>query len=542
MEFILTVLRFLWTLFLVLMVFNLLIVVHEWGHFLAARWRGLKVDRFQVWFGKPLWKKEVNGVQYGLGSIPFGGFVALPQMAPMESIEGKNLDGDESSKDGAEADAETDAEAEKEEVKEPLPPITALDKIIVAFAGPLFSFGLAVVFAVLVWMVGKPGSEYENSQAVGYVAPGSPASEAGIRIDDKILSVDGQAVERIHGMSESVQWYVISRAADEMEFVIDRDGDEMTIPVIVPKAKDRRAAELEEAKASGDEVIEKPWWKNLLALVFDRPEISNSGIAGKETPTVKSTLKHSPANLAGLVKGDMILSANGVPMTNRVALAAYITKTEGAPIDLEVRHRSGETVTVKLDPRVPEVLPTDPDLREAYNRPIVGIIWDDWGLGTISHPSPYDQIVGSVRMMKNTLGAIGNPNSEVKVTHLSSAVGIMDLYYRLFEHPDGWKMVMWFSVVLNINLAILNLLPFPVLDGGHIVMATLEGARGKPLGKRFLEVIQTFFVFLLFGLMLVLVLKDVGAIFNRTANSTSVEAKFLPLDENGQPIQPEKAE
>ena len=64
-------------LFLVIMLFNLVIVVHEWGHFLAARWRGLKIDKFQIWFGKPIWKKTINGVQYGLGTIPFGGFVAL---------------------------------------------------------------------------------------------------------------------------------------------------------------------------------------------------------------------------------------------------------------------------------------------------------------------------------------------------------------------------------------------------------------------------------------------------------------------------------
>src|SRR5947207_9669842 len=73
----------------VLALFNLLIVVHEVGHFLAARWRGLYIEKFGVWFGKPLWKKKINGVQYSLGSLSFGGFVALPQLAPMDIIEGK---------------------------------------------------------------------------------------------------------------------------------------------------------------------------------------------------------------------------------------------------------------------------------------------------------------------------------------------------------------------------------------------------------------------------------------------------------------------
>ena len=73
----------------VLLLFNLLIFVHELGHFLAARWRGLYIEGFGVWFGKPLWKKTINGVQYSLGSLPFGGFVKLPQLAPMDMIEGK---------------------------------------------------------------------------------------------------------------------------------------------------------------------------------------------------------------------------------------------------------------------------------------------------------------------------------------------------------------------------------------------------------------------------------------------------------------------
>src|SRR6266566_2400257 len=120
----------------VLLLFNLLIFVHELGHFLAARWRGLRIDRFAIWFGKPIWKTEIAGVEYALGSIPAGGYVALPQMATMEAIEGKSESSDK-----------------------PLPPISALDKIIVAFAGPLFSFLLALAFAVVVMVVGRPVSD-----------------------------------------------------------------------------------------------------------------------------------------------------------------------------------------------------------------------------------------------------------------------------------------------------------------------------------------------------------------------------------------------
>src|SRR5438477_4511709 len=155
----------------VLLLFNLLIFVHELGHFLAASWRGLKIDRFAIWFGKPIWKAKINGVEYALGSIPAGGYVSLPQMATMEAIEGKS-----------------------ESSEQPLPPISARDKIIVAFAGPLFSFLLALAFAVVVMIVGRPVSEAETTTVVGYVEKDGPAEKAGIRAGDRILEVDGRPV------------------------------------------------------------------------------------------------------------------------------------------------------------------------------------------------------------------------------------------------------------------------------------------------------------------------------------------------------------
>ena len=121
-------------------IFNLMIIVHELGHFLAARWRGLVIEKFGIWFGKPLWKKKINGVEYSLGSIPAGGFVALPQLAPMEVMEGK---------------IETPRDSSR-----PSPPWTRSSS---PSPGRSSSFLLAVVFAIIVWMVGRPVSEAEST-------------------------------------------------------------------------------------------------------------------------------------------------------------------------------------------------------------------------------------------------------------------------------------------------------------------------------------------------------------------------------------------
>src|SRR5215467_11088939 len=198
-------LKFIFVFVEVLLLFNLLIFVHELGHFLAARWRGLKIDRFAIWFGKPIWKTKINGVEYALGTIPAGGYVSLPQMATMEAIEGKSTSS-----------------------SQPLPPISALDKTIVAFAGPLFSFLLALAFAVVVMIVGRPVSDSEKTTVIGYVAKGGPADEAGLRPGDKILKVDGKPVSKFSGMGDSVMWRIVRSEHDVIPVMVERGGQIFT--------------------------------------------------------------------------------------------------------------------------------------------------------------------------------------------------------------------------------------------------------------------------------------------------------------------------
>ena len=437
-------------LFEVLVLFNLLIVVHELGHFLAARWRGLYIEKFGVWFGKPLWKKTINGVQYSLGSLPFGGFVALPQLAPMDIIEGK---------------ADLD--------RARLPKISALDKIIVAFAGPLFSLLLALFFAGVVWVVGHPVGEADSTTTIGYVMPDSPAHKVGLQPGDKILEVDGKPVRRFLGMNDSVSWNVVRSEGDKIAVKFERNGKVQTVWVEPYKAETRG-------------------WR--------RKSVRQLLIYPAETPLIDTVEPNTPAAAAGLRNGDAIRGFDQTPIYNPIALLEYISKHPEDQIVLHVE-RDGKRIDV---PVKPTFLKTDGEMK-----PRIGIRWDTTGKISISHPNPIEQVYNSVTSTLNTIGAVASPKSDVKLQHLSGPVGIGRIYYLLFQSERGWQLALWFSVILNVNLAILNMLPIPVLDGGHIVLAIIESLRRKPVSMRVLEVVQTSCAVLIIGYMLYITFFDV---------------------------------
>ncbi|MEO8045567.1 MAG: RIP metalloprotease RseP [Spartobacteria bacterium] len=444
-------LRIIFILLEVIVLFNLLIVVHELGHFLAARWRGLVIEKFGVWFGKPLWKKTYNGVEYSLGSIPLGGFVALPQLAPMDIIEG-----------------ETDADRAK------LPQISVPDKIIVAVAGPLFSMLLALVFATLVWAVGHPVGEADMTTVIGYVEPGSPGEKAGLKAGDKILEVDGKRVTRFSGMSDSVTWNVIRSEGEMIPFVVDRGGQRISVsvtPFIAP--------------TSG-------WRRKSVRQVLIYP-------ASK--PIIDEVEADSPAAKAGLQPGDVIQGFNGQPMYNAVALADFIRQHPKDKLKLDVQ---------RGDRRFATALTPVPLMTKGKMVPRIGIAWDTTGKLTIAHPNPIEQVYDSVTSTLNTIEAVASPKSDVKLQHLSGPVGIVRIYYLLFESDRGWQLALWFSVILNVNLAILNMLPIPVLDGGHIVLALVEAVRRKPVNIRVLEIVQTGCAVLIIGYIAYVSFFDVG--------------------------------
>jgi len=525
------ILKFLGILFEVVLIFNLLIIVHELGHFLAAKWRGLYIEGFGIWFGKPIWKKKIGGVTYSLGCIPAGGFVKLPQLAPMEALEG-------------------DTEIPKDQLK----PISALDKIIVAFAGPLFSFLLAVVFAFLVYQIGRPMGESESSVYIGALDPGSPAEKAGLKAGDKIVEIDGEKVSRFMGQSDdAILWRVVRSEGETIKVLVERDGKQIEPFQVKPHIPSTNLWERRGTRQIGLTPSLTPLvWKvkpdgigaesglqkgDFISQINGERVFSLSGIwdfaqahPGQEyTLTVErkgenvslpfkprrlicaEPMKDGPADKAGLKEGDQIISVDGHPFVSASALIGYIRGKGTEAMEL-VLERGGKA----LDP-----IRVTPALNADSRAPMIGLAFDEqaglefnpYGRGEPRHQPVAEQIKLSVGAIVNTLGAVTSRKSDVSVQHMGGPLMMMRIYYMLFEQPEGWKLALWFSVLLNVNLALLNMLPLPVLDGGHITLAIIEAVRRKPVNVKLLEWVQTACAMLIIGFMLFVTFFDVQDLF-----------------------------
>jgi len=546
----------------VVLLFNLLIVVHELGHFFAAKWRGLVIEGFGIWFGKPLWQKKIGGVTYSLGCIPAGGFVKLPQL--MDSA----------------------IEGDSEYAGQELPRLKPLDKIIVAFAGPLFSFGLACVFAVLVWMVGRPVSEGERTTRIGYVAPGMPADLAGVKAGDLIQKIDGYPITRWGGQSEgSVMWRIAGGEEPKVKLEILR-GTEVKTVEITPEVEKTRwyqrrglrhigVAGMSRpmvAKIAPGSAAEKAGFKlnDVLTRVGGEPILDDSTIsiwakahpglpipitvergakqADGTIPTVDLTfeprgfvvstiLPDSPAARAGLLAKDRVLAVDDQTVSFGESFTNYIWAHDGQPVAITVE-RGAEKKTLTVTPEIPLEGGGDkpkPSIGIVFDRGD-GLVFDARGKMDPINPTPVEQIAEATGMIVETLKKLSpTSNSGIGVGHMGGPVMMMRVYYLLFESPEGWRLVLWFSVVINVNLAIMNMLPIPPLDGSHITLALIEIIRRRPPGERtqkMVEYIQIGGTMLVIGFMLFVTVFDVQDVFGGKKGPTM---RFKPRPPAVQP-------
>ena len=441
----------LWSVFLIILFFGGSIFVHELGHFLTARRRGVHVERFSIGFGPKIfaWHGK-DGVEYRISWLPLGGYVALPQLADMGAIEG------ESKVDFAR-----------------LPPISYGTKMLVFAAGAGFNVLFAFLLACVVWWVGQPTSADLNTTEIGAVlatislpdhtSVPSPAFEAGFRPGDIIRAIDGHTVTNWPDLQQTL-FAGGGRSADgrpKAVFTVDRGGQTLELTVY--------------PRLSGDE------------------RMRHIGIAPAEELVIGTVAPALLGHRIGLKPGDRIVAYDSIPLVSRDDFLEHLGKNRARAIRLEVL-RGAERVALELPPR-----PDRPDTADLGIRRQTGFM--------LTYPDPIAQIQENTVMTFRLLAGLVNPQSDLSVSKLSGPVGIIRIFNATAQ--SDIRLVLWFTILINVNLAIFNLLPIPVLDGGHMLFATIERLRSRALPADFIMTTQSVFMVLLFSLILYVSIFDV---------------------------------
>jgi regulator of sigma E protease len=419
-----------------LFVLGVLVFVHELGHFLVARWYGVRVLTFSLGFGPKLLKYRRGDTEYCVSVIPLGGYVKLA---------GETVD-----------DRRTGAPDE----------FLSKSKWVrfqVYLAGPVMNillafFVLAGVLAqgadVPIWMDAPP--------VIGTVDEDTPAAQAGLRPGDRIVSVNGRETPTW----DSLNYEVLPKAGRELTLVIDRQGERQQIRVV--------------------------------PIAEGQYEMGRLGILPLHRPQITTVTPDEPAARAGFRRGDVILAVDGTTLTQPEIIKhiqshaeqpiVFSIERDGAPMDIRVvpmRHgdigRIGAiirgTETRRVDPTVLEAL----TLSAKQNLETAGQI-GRMLQGLVTRDVPVRQLMGPV--------AIAN---------LSGAAG-----------QEGWNVLFELMALISLNLALLNLMPIPVLDGGQIMILAVEGIARRDLSVKVKERILLAGAALIVMLMVTVIYNDIA--------------------------------
>lgn len=422
------------TLILTIVVLAVLVFVHELGHFLAAKWAGIAVPRFSIGLGPRVVGVQVGETDYCLSAVPFGGYVKMAGMEgeeAFESIEGGPADDEE-----AELERSVPPERRFESKSRPW-------RLLVLSAGVLMNFALGwVIYTSLAWNNGIPTVDGTAVAAVDSAALAQYPGLAALTGGGQIVSVDGREVEN---------WYEVTEA--------------------IAGGEGRLAFTLE-----GGETVE--------VAVEDGEREALAGVIQPLVPPVIAEVEEgSPADRAGLQSGDRIVSIDGVETSSFSDISEIVRNRPDQLVPVAVVRGDGEEQAVSLTVRIGT---------EKAPRPSDGKFVDTGylGVGTAVgriELGPMESIVAGTRasIRAGTLildGLYQIVTGGVSMRSLGGPVAIGQLTGH-FARQGTSSLLAWVAL-FSINLAILNLLPIPVLDGGHIFFLGIEAVRGRPLSSR----------------------------------------------------------
>lgn len=514
--------------------FGFCIFIHELGHFIAAKIRGLHIIAFSLGFRK-FWSKKINGVEYRLGYLPFGGYVELPQIDSTGTPEDEN--------------------------GKPLPEASPVDRIVTAVAGPLFNILFGLALGCLVWVFGVPQDSPKMSTiTVSEISEAGPEYQAGLRKGDKIVKLNGDTFYESWGdfakdimlTIGKVDLEISSPEKKNVTYVprpdspyapTDLKREKIAYPYFTPlipftmfPQKGSIAAKAGIKKGDillavdGKQITTFMDFQNLLDANDGKPvelkirrgdtTLTIAGIKpepmeelNKDLPfligiqwdatrkntdiEVYSLMPGYPAEAAGLRKGDLLKKANGIPLANRDQLT-QITR-QGKEVKLEVE-RAGKLLNIVLTPK-----------KQKYYT--IGI-----DLAVDNYPNPFRQLYDTVDLSYKSLRSIfygvanklglTDSGSTIGLRNMSGPVGIGRVLF-ISVYRGSFMYGIYFVVIITFALAIFNLLPLPVLDGGHCLIAILELIFKRKMPEGVIKYVSMMFVVLLVGLMVYVTFMDI---------------------------------
>ena len=452
--------EFLHTLFFFIVAIGILVSFHEFGHFWVARKTGVKVLRFSVGFGKVLWAKQKHpdDTEYVLSAIPLGGYVKMVD--------------------------EREGPVKPEDLPHAFNRQPLWVRIAIVAAGPIFNMGLAIVFFWAVLVLGETGLK----PVLGEIKPGTLAASAGFVEGEEIISVNNKATKT---WTEAMGTLITTAMDGEptIKVTVKNIADEQTDRIITLAESD-----IQESEKLYDHLGFKPWSPKIKPLIAD-------------------VLPDSSALAAGLKKDDLLISADGKPIADWMQWVEYVKSRPDTRISLIV-DRQGAQLNLPITPKSVQSGETKEGkigASVAMPKDMLKAMTVEYALSPleaipVAFTTTYDYAMMTLRMMGKMLvgkASVKNLSGPISIAQIAGESATMGLVYFIK-----------FMGLVSLSLGVLNLLPIPVLDGGHLMFFGVEAIKGSPVSEKIQLFFQQIGLALLLLLMVTAMVVDVQRLFD----------------------------